>query len=81
MNDLMGVHVVAGTNDLHQEETCFGFCEAAATTEHVHEGTAVAELEGHVDVVVILKTFVKADYVGVGQRTVDLDFRVELVGW
>ena len=39
----------------------------------------MTELEGHVDVIVVFKTFVKADDVGVCQRAMDLDFGVQLV--
>lgn len=78
MNDLVSVHVVAGTDDLDQEEARFWFCEATAAAEHVHERTAVTKFEGHVDVVVVFETFVKTDDVGVGQRTMNLYFRVEL---
>lgn len=33
----MGVHVVAGSNELDHEEASFGFGEATTTAEHVHE--------------------------------------------
>ena len=50
----MGVHVlVAGSEELNCEEGGLGFGKAAVV-EHVHEGTATAEFEGHVDVVVVL---------------------------
>ena len=79
MNDLVGVHVVAGSNDLDQKEACFGFCEAAASTEHVHEGAIVTEFEGHINVIVVFKAFVETNNVGMRQGTMDLDFCVKLV--
>jgi len=56
VDDLVGVHVlVAGSEELNCEEEGLGFGKAAvAVAEHVHEGTAGAEFEGHIDVVVVL---------------------------
>ena len=79
MNDLVGVHVVAGPNDLDQKEACLGLCKTAAAAEHVHEGAIVTELEGHVNVVVVFKTFVEADDIGMCQRAMDLDLGIQLV--
>jgi hypothetical protein len=56
VDDLVGMHaLVAGSEELNCEEGGLGFGKAAvAVAEHVHEGTARAEFEGHVDVVVVL---------------------------
>jgi len=54
VDDLVGAHVlVTGSEELNCEEGGLGFGKAAVA-EHVHEGTATAEFEGHVDVVVVL---------------------------
>src|SRR5882762_1108186 len=37
MNNLVRVHVMACSNQLHHEKTCFRFGETAATAEHVHQ--------------------------------------------
>ena len=65
VDDLVRVHVVTGADELYHEVTGFAFSETAATTEHVHEGTASAELECHVDVFVVLEAFLEGDDVGV----------------
>jgi hypothetical protein len=38
VDDLVGVHVVAGTDELDHEEPGLWFGEAATAAEHVHEG-------------------------------------------
>ena len=78
VDDLVGVHVVAGTDELDHEEAGFGLGEASSSTEHVREGAVVAELEGHVDVVFILEAVLEADNVRVLERLVDLDFCIKL---
>lgn len=77
----MRVHVVAGTDELYQKEAGLWLGEAAAAAEHVHERAAVTEFEGHIDVIIVFETFVKADNVGMGQGAVDLDLGVELRAW
>jgi hypothetical protein len=56
VDDLVGVHVlVAGSKELNCEEEGLGFGKAAVVVvEHVHEGTAGAEFEGHIDIVIVL---------------------------
>ena len=78
VDDLVGVHVVAGTDELDHEEAGFGLGEASSSAEHVREGAVVAELEGHVDVVFVFEAVLEADDVGVLERLVDLDFCVKL---
>lgn len=79
VNDLVRVHIVACTDELYQKEACFWFCEATPATEHVHERATVTEFEGHVYVVIIFETFVKADDVWMRKGAMDLYFRVELM--
>lgn len=76
----MRVHVIASTDNLNQKETGLGLRKASAAAKHVHERAAVAELECHVDVVVVLETFIKTDDVRMRQRTMYLNFSVKLVG-
>ena len=78
MDDLVGVHVVTGTDELDHEEAGLGLGEASSSAEHVREGAVVAELEGHVDVIVVFEAFLKTNDVGMLERLVDLDFCVKL---
>ena len=78
MNDLVVVHILACANELDHEEASFRFCEAPSTTEHVHEGAIVAELEGHVHVLFVLKAVFEVNDVGVFEGLVDFDFGIEL---
>jgi hypothetical protein len=78
MDDLVHVHIVAGADDLDEEKTCFGFGISFAATEHIHHATIVAELEGHVHVLVVFKTLFESDNVGVLKGAVELDLCVEL---
>ena len=78
MNDLVGMHVMACTDELHHEKPRFRLCEAATTAKHVHEGTTLTELEGHVNVFVILEAVTKRDDVWVLQGTVNFDLCVQL---
>ena len=78
VDDLMGVHIVTCTDELDHEESGFGFSEATATTEHVHERATGAKFERHVDVGLIFKTFLETNNIGVLQGLVDLDFGVQL---
>ena len=76
VDDLVRVHVLACADELHHEEACLGLREAAATAEHVHERAVVAELEGHVYIVIVLEAILEADDVRMLERLVDLDFCV-----
>jgi hypothetical protein len=80
VDDLVGVHIVAGADELNHEEAGFGLGEAAAAAEHVHEGSTGTEFEGHVDVLVIFEAFLESNNVGVFEGAVDLNFCVELMG-
>lgn len=78
MNDLMGMHIVTSTNELHHKESSLGLGKATTTTEHIHKGTTSAQLQCHVDICVVFKTFLKADNVRVLKGLVNLDFCVQL---
>ena len=65
MDDLVGVHIVAGTNKLNHEEAGLGLCKDTTTVKHVHEGAAGAKLEGHVYVFFILEAVYESNDVGV----------------
>lgn len=65
VDDLMGVHVVAATDELDHEVASFRFSEAFAATEHVHKRAIMAQLEGQVDVVAVLETIEEGDDIGV----------------
>ena len=83
MNDLMGMHEMAGPYELHHEEASLRLSETASSTEHVHQAlrgnqrpvlnkpldaySIITQLEGHIDILIILKTFVKSDDIGVLQ--------------
>ena len=78
MSDLVGMHVMACTDELHHEKPRFRLCEAATTAKHVHERTTLTELKGHVHVFVIFKAVTERDDVRMLQGTVDFDLCVEL---
>lgn len=78
MNNLVRVHIMTGTNELHHEEPRFGFGEATAATEHVHKRSRCTEFERHVDVVGVFETVGEPDDVGVLEGAVDFDFCIEL---
>jgi hypothetical protein len=78
MDDLMGVHVVTGANELNHKEPGFWFSESASAAQHVHERTRRAKLKCHVDVVGVFEAFLEIDDVGVLERAVDFDFCVKL---
>jgi hypothetical protein len=78
VNDLVCVHVVTCAKKLNHEETSFWFCEAASAAEHVHKGTIVAELKGHVNVRIVLETVEEANDVRMTQSPMNLDLSIEL---
>lgn len=65
VDDLVGVHVVAGTNKLNHEKSGLWLCEDATAVEHVHERAAGTKLKGHVHVLFILETIYETNDVGV----------------
>ena len=44
MDHLVGVHVMAGTNELYHKESRFRLCEDTTTVDHVHERAIGTEL-------------------------------------
>lgn len=76
MDDLVGVHIVAGANDLDEEKTCFGLGVSFSAAEHVHHAPILAKLERHVDVVIVFKTFLKTNDIGMLEGAMELDFCV-----
>jgi hypothetical protein len=55
VDDLVNVHVVAGTNKLNHKKSGLWLCEDATTVEHVHERAVGTKLKGHVNVLFILE--------------------------
>ena len=80
VDDLMGVHIVAGADDLDEEKTCFRLGIPFAATKHIHHTAVVAELKSHVHVFVIFKTFLEANDIGVLERAVEFDLCIKLDG-
>jgi len=74
----MSVHVMARADELHHEESRFGFGETFALAEHVHEGATGTKLESHVDVGFVFKAFAKVNDVGMRERAMDLNFCIKL---
>lgn len=81
MDDLVRVHVMACSNELHHEVSCFWLGEAPAATEHVHERAAWAKLECHVDILFIFKTILETHDVGMFKCAVNLDLGIQLLGY
>ena len=79
MNDLVRVHVVAGSYKLEHEEPCFGLCEAPSTTKHIHERPRRAEFQRHIDIVFVLEAVQDVNDVWVVEELVNLDFCVQLL--
>ena len=65
MDDLVGVHVVAGTNESNHEKANLLLCEDATTVGHTHERTAGTKFKSHVDVIFILEATNETDNIGV----------------
>ena len=65
MDHLMGVHVMAGANELCHKESRFRLCEDTMTVKHVHERPIGTELQSHVDVLFILEAVDEPNDVGV----------------
>ena len=65
MDHLMGVHVMAGANELYHKESRFRLCEDTTTVKHVHERPIGAELQSHVDILFILEAVNEPNDVGV----------------
>src|SRR5712671_685750 len=78
MDDLMGVHVMASTNELYHEEPRLGFGKDATAMKHAHERAIRAEFQGHIDILFIFETVKKPNDVGMVQRFVDLNLCIEL---
>lgn len=78
VDDLMGVHIVAGADDLDEEKTCFRLGIPLAAAEHVHHAAVVTELKGHVHIFIVFKALLKTDNIGMLKRAVELDLCVEL---
>ena len=71
----MGMHKVAGSYELHHEEASLWLSESASSAEHVHQALwrierqveeqtphthpIVAQLESHINIIIILKTLVE----------------------
>lgn len=78
MDDLMRVHVVTSSNKLNHEESSLRFGEAAAAAKHIHERTAGAQLQRHINIGLIFKTFLEADDIWMLEGLVNLNFGVQL---
>ena len=65
MDHLVGVHVMAGTNELYHKESRFRLCEDTTTVEHIHERAIGTKLQSHVDILFILEAVDKPNDVGV----------------
>jgi hypothetical protein len=63
VDDLMGMHVMAGTNKLYHEKSGFRFGKDATVVQHTHKRTVGAEFQGHIDVRFILEAVYKTDNV------------------
>ena len=74
MNDLVGMHVMACTNELNHVETSFRFAKPPSPTEHIHERARGTELESHVDIDIVFKTIFEVNDIGMFERTMDLNF-------
>jgi hypothetical protein len=59
MDHLMGVHVMAGADQLYHEEPRFWLCKDTTSMEHAHERTVRAELQSHIDILLILEAIDK----------------------
>jgi hypothetical protein len=55
---------MAGANQLHHEKPRLWLRKDATAMEHAHQRTIGAELEGHIDVLFILKTVNEPNDVG-----------------
>ena len=64
VDDLVGVHVVAGTNKLNYEKPSLWLCEYMTMVEHVHESVTRTKLKGHVHILLILEMVCEANDVG-----------------
>lgn len=64
VNDLMSMHIMAGTNELYHEKSGFRLGKNATVVQHAHERAVGAELKGHIDVLFIFKTIHKTNDVG-----------------
>lgn len=78
MDNLVGVHIVARSYELHHEKAGFRFGKPPSTPQHVHQRAALAQLERHIDVIVVLKTFLESHNIGMVKGSVDLYFRIQL---
>jgi hypothetical protein len=64
MDHLMGMHVMAGTDELYHEEPRLWLRKDTTTMEHAHERAVRAELQSHIDILFILKAVEKPNDVG-----------------
>jgi hypothetical protein len=63
MDDLVDMHIMAGTNELYHKESCLWLCEYTMAMEHVHKRTVETELQSHVDILFVLKAAEKVNNV------------------
>ncbi len=63
----MRMHIVAGANKLDEEKPGLRLGEPSTGPQHVHERTSLTKLEGHVDVIIVLKAVAKIHDVGMFQ--------------
>jgi hypothetical protein len=78
MDDLMGMHVMTGTDELYHKESRLRLCEHTTAMEHAHERPVGTKLQSHVDILFVLKAVEKANDVGMVQRFVDLNLCIKL---
>lgn len=65
VDNLVSVHVVAGTNKLNHEKSGLCLCENTTMVKHVRERATGTKLKSHVDVHFLLETINEANDVGV----------------
>ena len=73
VDDLIGMHVMARSEELNHEVSRLGFRKATSPSKHVHKRTSLAELEDHVDILRIFEAFAKINNIGMLKRPVNLD--------
>lgn len=78
MDDTHVVHVLAGADELNQEELGFGLRVSFTPAEQVVERAVVTEFQDHIHIFIVLETVVKPHHMGMLQHLMQLDLGPEL---